>query len=377
VSADPRATVPDWLNGVLACPRCHGPVAQEDAAWSCPRCGPVGEPRLGFADFLRRDRALPLANHDQLDLAADEALAQALHERRDELDFAGLRALALAARARDAAEWPARRRRTLERFHGRLAVANAAAGARHGPVLLAKVDARLAELGWPPLPSGLALEAGGGEGWYALGFSARFQRVIFVDAALSNLVLAAKLADEQGRTNIAFVRADVTELPIRTGACDLVHQNGVIEHVHDPDAMVRESARVRGVGGYYVCVSPNRLSLMPEPHFGIPGFGFVPAPVRRRLIPALRGFESEAGTDLRTLWALRRHFRRAGERRVDVFFLPSRFPATARQTNLRRLVRAALGLPLAGRMFAFALNRVLLPVVPQHIALARGDGAAQ
>ena len=54
-----------------------------------------------------------------------------------------------------------------------------------------------------------------------------------------------------------------------------------------------------------------------------------------------------------------------------MFFLPRRLPRTARQTTVRRLVRGALDLPVLGGALSFLLNRVLLPVVPQHIVVAR------
>jgi SAM-dependent methyltransferase len=355
---------------VVACPRCKAPVAHDGDRWTCATHGVVGELRLGFPDFLRRDRDLPMANCDELDVAADDAFAAELAHRVGDSDHAGLRDFARARNA-ERSGLNGDRLERLREFHARIAANNAQAGDRHAAVLLAKVEARIGELGWPALSRGLALEAGGGEGWYALGFAETFERVVFVDASLANIVLAAKMAAERGLENVAFVRADVMALPFREGTFDLVHQNGVIEHVSDPDGMVAESVRVRSVGGYYVCVSPNRLSLLPEPHFGMPGFGFVPARLRKPLIARLRGFGHEHGTDLRTLWSLRRHFRRAGVRHFDVFFLPRRLPATARQTTVRRLVRSALDLPLVGRALSLLLNRVLLPVVPQHIVLAR------
>jgi SAM-dependent methyltransferase len=370
-AASPGAAVdPAWLEDVLACPRCKGAVTRAGDRWTCAADGVVGELRLGFPDFLARDRDLPMANSDELDLESDDAFAAELHARFDDLDHAGLRDVA-RARGAERTGLSGERLVRLREYHARLAANNAQADDRHAPVLLAKVEGRIAELGWPTLPTGIALEAGGGEGWYALGFAERFDRVVFVDASLANIVLAAKMAQERGLDNVAFVRADVMALPFRDGTCDLVHQNGVIEHVSDPDGMVSESVRVRSPDGYYVCVSPNRLSLMPEPHFGIPGFGFVPERMRKPLIARLRGFEDEHGTDLRTLWALRRHFKRAGEKCVEVFFLPRRLPATARQTTVRRLVRGALDMPVLGGALSFVLNRVLLPVVPQHIVLAR------
>ena len=185
-------------------------------------------------------------------------------------------------------------------------------------------------------------------------------------------MLAAKLVEQDGLGNVVCVRADVMALPFVTAAFDFVHQNGVVEHVSDPVSMAREGIRVRRETGYYVCVSPNRMSLAPEPHCGLPGYGFIPDRVRRPLIRLRRGLTyEESATDPRSLRQLRRYL---GAERGDesvVFFLPRKLPFTARQTPARRLVRKALDTPAVGTVLDRLLNVVLLPIVPQHIAIAR------
>lgn len=371
------ASRPAWLSAILACPQCHGGLAERDGRWACGRCGEVARANLGFPDFLTGVESLPMAGGDAMDVAADNRAGAELAEAAAGAGFAELarRAAAQQAEAAGRSQWDPARQEACDRFHARLGEVNREAAAQGGHALLAKVDAKIAELGWPPLQGSLALEAAGGAGYFLPAFAERFGRVVFVDASLPGLVLAAKLAEDHGLDDVAFVRADVVRLPFATGAFDFVHENGVIEHVHQPRAMLAEAARVRGPGGYYVCVSPNRFTIAPEPHFGVPLYGAVPAPVRRRLVRARRGFDDGTGTDLRSLRQLRREVADglAGDQ-TTVFFLPRRLSFTARRTGLRRIVLRALTSPRVGDAVDYALNRTLLPVMPQHVVIARAGG---
>lgn len=314
-----------------------------------------------------------------MDLRRDEDLAGKLYEAYDSLDLRGMRQLAntLREREEDASAAPSRwRRRALGRFNRNYDRVNAEASSAGGDALLAKLDSKLSEMGWAPLGGGLALEAGGGDGSYVPALSSRFEHVLFVDASLCNVVLASKLAEEHRLPNVTCVRADVLNLPFPDDCFRLVHQNGVVEHVSDPQLMISEGVRVRCAAGYYVCVSPNRLSITPEPHFGLPLFGLIPPSMRRVLIPIVRGIsESEAGTDPRSLVQLLSFVDFVGGQEVVAFFLPRRLPFTARQTPIRRLVRGALSTEWLGAAVDVALNRVLLPIMPQHILIARDQSS--
>ena len=370
--------MPSWLPQLLACARCHGGLEEDRGVWTCSACGVVARQSLGFPDFLASQDHLALANGDSMDLAADYSAGAELAEASKALDFAGLarRAAAQQAERSGKSAWSPRRRHACDRFHAGLSQVNSEAAAQGGEALLAKVDGKLDELGWPRPQGTLALEAAGGAGYFLPAFSRRFGRVVFVDASLPGLILAAKLAQEQGVADVAFVRADVVRLPFADGVFDFVHENGVIEHVHQPSMMLAEAVRVRKGGGHLVCVSPNRFTVAPEPHFGIPLYGAVPAAVRRRLVPALRGFEDGAGTDLRSLGQLRRDMEQGlvGDD-ATVFFLPRRLSFTARQTFLRQLVRRVLDSQRAGAVVNHALNVTFLALMPQHIVVAHCPAA--
>ena len=375
-SHDPRMVqeLPPWLDQVLVCPRCHGALAQSDGEWTCAGCGVVGRRHLSFADFLVGQEQLPMAGGDAMDLGGDDRAGVELGAAAAMSGFEVLLRVAARQQAEAAGRstWSPERAAACDRFHARLGRVNCEAASRGGHALLAKVDRKIDELAWPPLTGALALEAAGGAGYFLPAFAERFGRVVFTDASLPCLVLAAKLAEEQGLADVAFVRADVVRMPFAAGTFDFVHENGVIEHVHQPAAMLAEAARVRREDGYLVCVSPNRFTIAPEPHFGVPLYGAVPSPLRRRWVKARRGFEDGTGTALRSLTQLRRDVAEGvpGDR-TEVFFLPRHLDFTARRTGARRLVHRALATRWAGDLLDHLLNVTLLAVMPQHIVIAR------
>ncbi len=97
-------------------------------------------------------------------------------------------------------------------------------------------------------------------------------------------------------------------LPFRDGAFEVVLLHEVLEHVQDDAATLRESFRVLGPGGHMVIFAPNRLFPF-ETHgvylgrryiFGnIPLVNYLPAPLRRRLVPHARAYTVGA---LQRLW---------------------------------------------------------------------------
>ncbi len=310
-----------------------------------------------------------MASGGVMDLGADFEVASRLWARSRELGFVELQRLAVALRDREEGVFPARR--SVRRFNQRYFRIEAEVGDRAGRAILTKLDPHFAQKGRGEVAGRRALEAGGATGRFLPDFAERFSFVVFLDCSLVNLILARSLADERGLANVAFVRADVMGLPFRDGAFDFIHENNVIEHVADPQAMVREAVRVTADGGSYVCVSPNRFSLGPEPHFRLVGFGFIPRPLRRPLIRLLRGAASEEGTDPRSLHQLRTYLRSAGAADVSIYFLPRKLKETALSSPLRRCILAALALPGIGALSAWILNGPMLWLMPYHIAVAR------
>ena len=370
-----RPAITDWTS-LLVCPRCVAELrsAETSEALICEQCGPVIPCPFGIPDFLSGQRRLTLAAGGDFDLEDDAAFAARLAEEAPRSTFERLTTM-IAARAAEQEQGLASDRQVArDRFYAIYARVEAEVGLRHGQAVLDKVNGGLADLGLPPVAGRWALEGGGGHGKFLPDFSRVFQGVVCLDASLVNLVLSRKLAEQQGLANVRFVRADLTELPFRSDAFAFVHENGVIEHVADPQAMIDEALRVLAPVGTYVCLSPNRFPITPEAHFRLPLYGIFPPALRRRLLAQRRGLTSEAGTDLLSLRRLRRCFV-AAHAKPTIFFLPRQLRATARGTLVRRAVRAALGSPRIGSAVAFALNRLLLPIMPYHIAIvSRPDG---
>ncbi|PWT88793.1 MAG: hypothetical protein C5B54_10035 [Acidobacteria bacterium] len=67
------------------------------------------------------------------------------------------------------------------------------------------------------------------------------------------------LLKAQRLDGIFKTRADVQKVPVRSGVADAVIATAVIEHVPDPDGMMRECARILRTGGLVIITTPAPL----------------------------------------------------------------------------------------------------------------------
>jgi 2-polyprenyl-3-methyl-5-hydroxy-6-metoxy-1,4-benzoquinol methylase len=158
--------------------------------------------------------------------------------------------------------------------------------------VLAAVDRLREEVqGWlAPVTTlqGPVLDLGCGPGMLlaALGPA---QRVIGLDVSLEWLVVAQRLTSAAGVTaELAAGHAEA--MPLATGTVGAVAALDVLEHVGDQAAMIREVDRVLKVGGVLAMATPNRFSLMAEPHVGIWGVGWLPRSWQARYVRRRTGF---------------------------------------------------------------------------------------
>lgn len=354
------------LSAVLACPTCGTDLENTGSSWRCRGCSLDAPESRGVVDFLHDVDRLPAAS-DTLDLVSDRKQAAQMIEMWEGSSFDDLH-IELGRLRAEAHPITPDLRRAQERFERGYARVAGEVGFDHGRAILWKIDSFLQGIGQSPPSGGWALEGAGGHGFFLPDFSKRFENLVFLDALMVHILLAQKLVEERGIAGVRFVRADITNLPFRPGAFDFVHENGIIEHVADPQAMVDEGIRVTSNRGLYVCLSPNRYTFAPEPHFRLPFFGFIPRRLRRALLPRVRGITSEEGTDLRSLGELRSYLALAGHPDAPIFFLPRGLPETARSTGLRRVLKTLLRGPLGGPI-SWTLNKVFLFGMPYHIAL--------
>jgi len=150
------------------------------------------------------------------------------------------------------------------------------------------------------------LDIGCGTGPLAIAAARRGSRVTAVDVGMRWLVLARERCREAG-VAVSLVCANAETLPLRDGTFDVVAGESVIENLADQARALSEAARVLRSRGALWLSMPNKRSVGPDPHLGLPALGWFPdgvaawyarrigaVPPRRRLL---------SGGGLRTLLA--------------------------------------------------------------------------
>ncbi len=110
----------------------------------------------------------------------------------------------------------------------------------------------------PHLRGRLVLEIGCGEGYGAALVAAVARRVIGLDYDGATVMHAAARYPQ-----VAFLRANLAALPVRSAALDAVASLQVIEHAWDARQFLLESVRVVRPGGLLAITTPNRLTFSP------------------------------------------------------------------------------------------------------------------
>lgn len=352
---------------VVLCPNCRAPllrVGSAEVPAGCRACGAAFDSHFGILDLRSGRYAIAGGLFD----AAQDLLEA---ERLDaDLAATSYREWFFHGVDRSVAAIADTRKRGLARQY--FAAEREVFGI-HGRSVLDKLDAFLADAEpsryrrWRASLR-FAVEAGCGGGQYPIGFAERFPNVLVIDISYVSLVQARRIALDHGLTGVSFIAANLEELPLLDGTVDFYHCNGVIEHVAEPDAVVRESARILSQTGLAFYLSPNRESLYVEPHFRVLAFGWWPLPIRSWLTRKFSGAQNFIGTELRTLGEMRAFARRSFPH-FRVYMLPRRLPWTARGGMLRRTIFKLQRLPLVGPVIDAMINRILLRFMPYHIVI--------
>ena len=137
---------------------------------------------------------------------------------------------------------------------------------------------RLADCSIPAGGTVLDLGCGSGESTATL-FEQGAANVVGLDVALTDLILAKKLLQEQG-VNPLLVAGCAEALPFADDYFDFVFSSDVIEHVSSQPEYLKQARRALKPGGTLLLNSPNRFSVVcPEPHVGLWFLTFLPRPL--------------------------------------------------------------------------------------------------
>jgi SAM-dependent methyltransferase len=106
-------------------------------------------------------------------------------------------------------------------------------------------------------------EIGCGTGQMSLYLARADRRVVGLDLSRGALTLGASAARRYGIGNVSFVECDLSNLPLRAGAFDIVYCSGVLHHTPDPKAAFRSIAGAVKPGGHVVLGLYNRYARLP------------------------------------------------------------------------------------------------------------------
>ncbi len=173
----------------------------------------------------------------------------------------------------------------------------------------------LATLEPPPAAGERWLDVGCGTADLAASLPDRVE-VVGLDIAFRWLCVARRRLAEGAREAVLLC-GNAEALPVEDAAFDRVCLLGTIEHCADLDAVLAEARRVLRPGGQLHVRTVNRLSLLPEPHVGLWGVGFLPRGVADRYV-RWRGRGGFRHHWPRTAGQLARAMRRGGFRAVEV-----------------------------------------------------------
>ena len=106
-------------------------------------------------------------------------------------------------------------------------------------------------------------EVGCGTGQTSLYLARADRIVVALDLSREALKLGAAAAERYGIDSVTFVEADLTHLPLKAGAFDLVYSSGVLHHTPDPRAAFARIAKAVRPGGMIVIGLYNSIARLP------------------------------------------------------------------------------------------------------------------
>lgn len=321
----------DFLEDVLACPACRGPVERDDEQYACSTCARRYPVRYGIPDFR-------LEPDPYISIEAEIAKIEGFN--------APGRSFADMVRA-----YYVLTPESPPHLHQRYMAAMDAAVTR-GAGILSKLQAK-----FPGTGTNALLDLGCGTGGLSMAGARCYANVIGADVALRWLVMGKRRLEENG-VEVPLVCANAESLPFRDRVFDAVAADAVLEHVRDSSRMRDEVVRTLRPRGAWFFVTNNRFSMLPEPHVRILGFGLIPRRYQETVSWALR--QTPYRARLHSRRELRRLFRGVGEVLLPYF---GEGELGAHNERLRSTWDKLTHVPLFSRIFG--------AVVPQYFIVGQ------
>jgi ubiquinone/menaquinone biosynthesis C-methylase UbiE len=104
------------------------------------------------------------------------------------------------------------------------------------------------------------LEVGGGSGRDSLEMMENGAECFIVDYTMTPLKIVKSLAKD-GEKVPGLVCGDALSLPFKDDSMDIVFHQGLMEHFHEPDELLRENRRVLRDGGHLLVDVPQRYHI--------------------------------------------------------------------------------------------------------------------
>jgi len=159
------------------------------------------------------------------------------------------------------------------------------------------------------------LDVGCGNGGVAVAGALRGHCVTAVDIDMGSVARTLARA-EAWEVHVDALQADASALGFPDDSFDVVIMNDIIEHVADPNGALAEASRVLRPGGLAYVHAPQRwspVSLVRDPHYGLPAVSALPHPIARWCVCKLRRISATYDvTTLPSTWGLRAMISRHG-----------------------------------------------------------------
>lgn len=233
----------------VVCPVCRGELSESSSALRCTACDRAYPVVLGIPDL----RVLP---DPYIAMEKDRAKGASLAHATADLPFDR----ALDRYYATTPEVPAAQARLFKRS-----------------VLSALPRARDRLAAWEPSSTGGALlEIGCGTGPMLLAAREKYDTVAGIDVAFRWLIVGQARLRDAGASELPVLCASAEGLPFPDASFDRVVMDSAVECFQDQRQALCEAFRVLRSGGRIFITTPNRTSLGPDPHTGIPAGSLLP-----------------------------------------------------------------------------------------------------